>query len=824
MRVAGNAPLFHALSKLFTCFICFALALLSAAPAAAQDLIIQGTVRDKSTGDALPGAYILSGKTQTVSAADGSYRLALSDAERVEVQCSFIGYARETATIRPLGRNPYTLDFELSADVQALGIAVVSASQYARELPTETVSMAVVSAAFVENTNAQDLGEAVKRVPGVIIQDSQISIRGGNSYSYGIGSRTAVLVDGLSIMSADLGEAQLSLIPIENIGQIEVIKGASSVVYGSSALNGVVNVITRWPSAGDPELRLSAFGMAYDETPRPYQRWHTTDDGARGARGFSGNYGVSKKQNDLVIGGNLYQHKSFLQANDTFRGRMHVKTRRRSKANDRLTYGLNANVMYDETDRFFLASGLDSNAFRVSATSEDHYLRATFDPHLNYTTEKGNQHVVDARWLHLRRFGNGADIDAISNQATANYRYQHRLSKAINGKRFIERRIVLTPGLNTNFGYNVSNLYPEKHYNYFGALYTQAEVQFDRRSRTAMKQPAAEPAAATGGAVRTLSLSGGLRYEVNGIDQFVETNIPVFRSGINVQVGKASYVRASVGQSYRIPTIGERFLTADLLGLAVIPNQNLAPERGWCSEVGVSQGFGLGSWRGFVDVTYFHQQYTDFVEYRVYSTATRPELFEGINSVVGFYPENVDEATINGIELTVQGSGKLGAFQVTPQLGYTYIMPVNTVAFDATGAEMQDVFFRFFNQRMTPETGSNYLLFMRMRHLINGDIQVDHKRWGAGASVYYGSFPELFQPEFEGAVDLLSIDGSTLASYGAERLGGDWVFDARVNYRAGERFALNFVVKNITNRLYAMRPSRPEPIRNFTFQVNYTFN
>jgi outer membrane receptor protein involved in Fe transport len=90
--------------------------------------------------------------------------------------------------------------------------------------------------------------------------------------------------------------------------------------------------------------------------------------------------------------------------------------------------------------------------------------------------------------------------------------------------------------------------------------------------------------------------------------------------------------------------------------------------------------------------------------------------------------------------------------------------------------------------------------------------------------VYYGSFPELFQPEFEGAVDLLSIDGSTLASYGAERLGGDWVFDARVNYRAGERFALNFVVKNITNRLYAMRPSRPEPIRNFTFQVNYTFH
>ena len=86
-------------------------------------------------------------------------------------------------------------------------------------------------------------------------------------------TRTAVLSDGLSLSSADRGEVQTKMAPLENVKQVEVVKGASSVVYGSSALNGVVNVITEWPSQNEPKTELETNVGIYDSPKDPRQRW-----------------------------------------------------------------------------------------------------------------------------------------------------------------------------------------------------------------------------------------------------------------------------------------------------------------------------------------------------------------------------------------------------------------------------------------------------------------------------------------------------------------------------------------------------------------------
>ena len=75
-------------------------------------------------------------------------------------------------------------------------------------------------------------------MPGVDINDKQPSIRGGNGWTYGVGSRSLVLVDGMSALSSGNGAINWNIVPLENIEQVEVMKGASSVLYGSSALNG----------------------------------------------------------------------------------------------------------------------------------------------------------------------------------------------------------------------------------------------------------------------------------------------------------------------------------------------------------------------------------------------------------------------------------------------------------------------------------------------------------------------------------------------------------------------------------------------------------
>ena len=56
-----------------------------------------------------------------------------------------------------------------------------------------------------------------------------------------------VMLDGMPMLAGDANDIKWSAIPLENISQIEVLKGASSVLYGSSALNGVINIRTQYP-------------------------------------------------------------------------------------------------------------------------------------------------------------------------------------------------------------------------------------------------------------------------------------------------------------------------------------------------------------------------------------------------------------------------------------------------------------------------------------------------------------------------------------------------------------------------------------------------
>ena len=82
--------------------------------------------------------------------------------------------------------------------------------------------------------------------PSVHIVDGQANIRSGSGWSYGAGSRVMVMVDGMPLMNGDQGGVEWQLVPMENISQIEVIKGASSVLFGSSALNGTINIRTAY--------------------------------------------------------------------------------------------------------------------------------------------------------------------------------------------------------------------------------------------------------------------------------------------------------------------------------------------------------------------------------------------------------------------------------------------------------------------------------------------------------------------------------------------------------------------------------------------------
>ena len=147
---------------------------------------------------------------------------------------------------------------------------VVTATRTPTALPDVAASVSVITAAGIANTPAQELDDVLRLVPGVDLLgysgDAQhptsdsIGMRGLGGTAQGI-SRALVMVDGIPINDPFFGYIQWGRIPLENIERVEVVRGGGSPLWGNYAEGGVINVITREPSA--QQLTLGGGGGSY---------------------------------------------------------------------------------------------------------------------------------------------------------------------------------------------------------------------------------------------------------------------------------------------------------------------------------------------------------------------------------------------------------------------------------------------------------------------------------------------------------------------------------------------------------------------------------
>lgn len=144
---------------------------------------------------------------------------------------------------------------------------VVTATRTAKVESEAPASVSVVSAREIETKHARRLDEALRGTPGVFTRgldggqpsswQNQITLRGVPGYY-----RTGVLLDGLPLNNAFSGGVNLSMVPMEEIQQIEIVPGPFSSLYGGAGMAGVVNIITKSPQKR--ELSLSGEGGSHD--------------------------------------------------------------------------------------------------------------------------------------------------------------------------------------------------------------------------------------------------------------------------------------------------------------------------------------------------------------------------------------------------------------------------------------------------------------------------------------------------------------------------------------------------------------------------------
>jgi outer membrane receptor protein involved in Fe transport len=176
--------------------------------------------------------------------------------------------------------------------------------------------------------------------------------------------------------------------------------------------------------------------------------------------------------------------------------------------------------------------------------------------------------------------------------------------------------------------------------------------------------------------------------------------------------------------------------------------------------------------------------------------------------------------------VSILGKGNIGPVGIQLLAGYTYNFPGKSNSQDTTGnfktgKYIKDLFE--YNVKKVDSANQNLILANRVRHLVRADIELSYKGAYIGATVSYVSYPEVFSTLFNVAANMIDGGKNTFTKYGSQHKNGDVTADMRIGYKINDRVNFGFIAKNLANRLYTLRPGRPEPLRNFTLQFRYTF-
>jgi iron complex outermembrane receptor protein len=726
-----------------------------------QQLEITGRVTDASDGQALPGVNILidsigAGTTDQ----DGRYSVKTSPGKHLVI-FRFIGFQQEKLNIGPGMEGLIVHDIRLRPSLIELNTAVISASKYEQRLSDVTVSMEVLKPGFIEKQNTQQLDDALRLLPGVDVMDGQANIRGGSGYSYGAGSRVMLLVDELPMLTGDVNEVKWNFIPIELIGQVEVIKGASSALYGSAALNGVINVRTATP--GDtPETTLSLSGGLYTRPGRDELSWWW--DGVP----FFGGLKVSHLRKagpfDISLGLNMFADEGYRTDNYQRYGRFTGALRFNPPKLKGLSVGVRTSIQPQKSSDFLIWTDADSGAFvqnPVSVSPTDG-IRFNLDPYITYFDKKHGEHNLKTRYYKVNNnFPDNPDKNNGSDYFYGEYQYQRQFRNKLHW--IIGTAASYTDGNSQLYGDHTGSTL---------ALFTQ----FDYRL------------------FEHLSASMGLRWERYTLDQTDDEARPVVRAGVSYHAWKATFFRASFGQGYRFPSMAEKYTATSLGSLNIFPNPELKAESGWSTEAGIRQGFQAGYWSGFIDLAAFWTEYQDMMEFTFGVYLPDSNTVPGLEHL-GFKSINIGIARINGIDFSVNGQGRVGTATINFFAGYTYMNPMD----------------------LSSDTISDQILKYRYRHSAKGDAEVILKKFSAGITLSYQSFIERIDEAFEAEI-LGQEFFPGLKEYRAENNKGAVVLDFRIGWQLTESSGISLNVKNIFNQEYMGRPGDIQPPRNISIQ------
>jgi vitamin B12 transporter len=482
------------------------------------------------------------------------------------------------ASTTPLAQQP---------DTTRLEPVVVTATRTHLEHGRGIATTTVIDASALRSAGVVDLTEALRSVPGIHLVRSggpgtQVSLflRGAES------DHVRVLVDGVPVNEPG-GSVDLSAWTLDGIARIEVVRGPASVLYGSDAVAGVVQLFTnRATASGQGSLRLSSgtYGTRSIETSLGHggERWNVMA-------------GATRRRSDGIQAFNSAWSNDALSARAGWTGEATTAFVTAQQRRDEL------HVPTDGAGRV-----VDINAFRQER-------RSVVGAELSHRLSERVRVTAGASALE----GRGITDDLPDGPADSLGLHTYRNRGSVR-RRVVESRLEARPhnallamvGVEWSFEAQRSR----DSSNYGG----NPAFAADRTTRAAWVQLAGGP--------DQLQFTVGARRDDNSVFGPFTTA----RAGVAARLSDRWQVRGSLGSSFKAPTFLEQFNTAFTTG-----NPGLTPERGRVAELSVVHA--LRSGRGGASATAFRQRFSNLIQYAWQQTG--PHFF------------NVARAASDGLEL-----------------------------------------------------------------------------------------------------------------------------------------------------------------------------
>lgn len=608
----------------------FVLLLVGSASLSLGQVTMRGRVVQETEGAGIPGVIIreYGSSAMTRSNEEGDFEIVLSSQDAL-------------ISFRILGFDP--LDEVRLADVPVVGgrytvsmkerpigmkETVVTAGRRAQSLMDVPVSVTTVKADALVGRSGLTLEEPLRFVSGVNIMDDQINIRGSSGYSRGVGSRVLLLFDGIPLLTGDTGEIIWEVIPLDLVERVEIVKGAGSALYGSSALGGVINIIPSTPPDGTRFHGALSQGV-YQQPTFPEWRWsgrermQTTAKAIVSVRrtdwhsvfSVSGMMDESHRLNDATHRYSFFNRSTFSVGQES-----HVS--------------LSGHYVHRRGGNFFWWKSLSApleppDDYRSRRVESDRgFLHAGYRTFLSPTS------FVTARVQYYRNKWSDLDAGVLSTTSSSD-----RWNTEVQWTNEVSVDWNVIAGATAFIDRVESNIFGT-HPGGGAAVFVQNDYS----------------------GIQNLTVSGGLRYDWQRVSVLPGNAHLDPRLGLTYRLGPATSLRASLGTGYRYPSIGEVYtsIQTGFGGVNVVPNPKLKAEKSLSMEVGAHHLLTDGI---VLDGAVFETTYDALIE----ASVDPDEL------LIRF--TNVERARVRGFEASLHGEDASG--ERTVDMGYTYVDPRN---------------------------------------------------------------------------------------------------------------------------------------------------